>query len=77
MARDDFVVAQAWLSFLTDLSGRPVLEEQWNTVLTPTTRALLNELGRHYAPFLVANAEALARGEDRLECTRTSHPVRL
>ena len=60
---------QAWLSFLTDLSGRPVLEEQWHTDLCPTTQALLHELGRHYAPFLVANAEALARGEERLECT--------
>ena len=60
---------QAWLSFLTDLSGRPVLEDQWHTDLCPTTQALLHELGRHYAPFLVANAEALARGEERLECT--------
>ncbi len=46
------------------------MDEQWNTEITPTTRALLHELGRHYAPFLVANAETLARGEDRLECTR-------
>ena len=48
----------------------PRMDEQWDTELAPTTHALLHELGRHYAPFLVANAEALARGEDRLECTR-------
>ena len=51
-----------WLSFMTDLSGRPVLDEHWDTELAPTTKALLQELGRHYAPFLVANAESLGRG---------------
>ena len=51
----------AWCSFMTDLSGRPVSEADWHTELSPTTGALLHELGRHYAPFLVANAESLGR----------------
>ena len=29
-----------WLSFMTDLSGRPVLDEHWDTELAPTTKAL-------------------------------------
>lgn len=32
-------------------------------------RPLLAEVGRVYAPFLLANAAALARGADRVECT--------
>lgn len=58
--------------FLHDTGLLLRMDEQWDTDLAPTTRALLHELGRHYAPFLVANAEALARGEDRLECTCAS-----
>ena len=49
------------ISFMTDLSGRPVSDADWHTELSPTTGALLHELGRHYAPFLVANAESLGR----------------
>ena len=51
----------AWCSFMTDLSGRPVSDADWDSELSPTTGALLHELGRHYAPFLVANAESLGR----------------
>ncbi|HKE12522.1 MAG TPA: glutathione S-transferase, partial [Myxococcota bacterium] len=32
-------------------------------------RALLVEVGRVYAPFLIANADAIARGAARVECT--------
>ena len=31
--------------------------------------ALLGEIGRTYAPFLVGNAEALANGAEAVECT--------
>ena len=37
-------------------------------------RALLGEVGRVYAPFLLANADAVARGADQVECTVDGRP---
>ena len=37
-------------------------------------RALLGEVGRVYAPFLLANARALARGAEHVECTIDGRP---
>jgi hypothetical protein len=37
-------------------------------------RALLAEAGRVYAPFLLANAQALARGAERVECSIDGRP---
>ncbi|MFI5316616.1 MAG: glutathione S-transferase C-terminal domain-containing protein [Myxococcota bacterium] len=61
----------AWVDFVDDLSGVEPAENGWigRAALPPTFRALLAEAGRVYAPFLLANADALARGADRVECT--------
>ena len=61
----------AWVDVVDDLSGIEVPEAGWITrdALPSTFRALLAEAGRVYAPFLLANADALARGAERVECT--------
>src|SRR5258705_7211758 len=60
----------AWVDFVDDLSGLEPAENGWieRGALPATFRALLAEAGRVHAPFLLANAEALARGAERVEC---------
>jgi glutathione S-transferase len=60
----------AWVDFVEDLSGLEPTDAQWitRTAVPATLRALLGEIGRVYVPFLLANADALARGEERVEC---------
>ncbi len=46
-------------------------DDDWFTrdALAKSLRELLCEVGRVYAPFMLANARALAKGSDRVECT--------
>jgi len=66
----------AWVEVFEDLSGLEPAERDWITrdSLPETLRALLAEVGRVYAPFLLANAAALARGASRVECTIDGQP---
>ncbi|MEL7206683.1 MAG: glutathione S-transferase family protein [Actinomycetota bacterium] len=60
-----------WVERVDDLSWWEVDGDAgWATVdtLTPTTRALLEEAGRTYAPFMVANGAALEAGDDEVVC---------
>ena len=60
-----------WVDQVDDLSGLPVEEGHgWNelTDLADTTIEFLQEAGRTYAPFMVANAAALADGADEMVC---------
>ena len=59
-----------WCENVEDLSGIEVTDDDWfaRDALPETFRALLGEIGRSYAPFLLANAEALASGADAVEC---------
>ncbi len=61
----------AWVDFVDDLSGVEPAEDGWieRDAVPETFRALLREAGRVYAPFLLANAAALARGAEQVECT--------
>src|SRR6185436_16952684 len=54
----------AWVDFVEDLSGLEPADGGWlaRNAVPATLRALLGEVGRVYAPFLLANAAALARG---------------
>jgi hypothetical protein len=54
-----------------DLSGLEPSDGDWlaRDALPDTLRALLGEVGRVYVPFLLANADALAQGRERVECT--------
>jgi glutathione S-transferase len=59
----------AWVDVVEDLSGLEPTDADWRTDVPDTLRALLAEVGRVYVPFLLANAAALQRGADRVECT--------
>ena len=59
----------AWVDRVEDLSGLEPTGDDWiHRDLPATLRALLGEVGRVYAPFLLANAKALASGAERVEC---------
>jgi glutathione S-transferase len=60
-----------WVDVVEDLSGIGVDDDDWiaRNDIPESFLALLAEVGRVYAPFLVANAAALAAGADKVECT--------
>jgi glutathione S-transferase len=66
----------AWVDIVEDLSGLEPADGDWMTrdALPDSLRALLAEIGRVYAPFLLANGAALARGAERVECTIDGRP---
>lgn len=61
----------AWVDVVEDLSGLEPRDDDWlsRDALPATLGALLAEVGRVYAPFLLANADALARGATEVRCT--------
>jgi len=66
----------AWCDIVDDLSGLEVDEEGWldRAELGPVLGELLREIGRVYAPFLLANAAALQRGAEQVETTIGGKP---
>jgi glutathione S-transferase len=66
----------AWVMVMDDLSGLEPSDADWITgdAVPETLRALLGEVGRVYAPFLLANAAALRTGAARVECTIDGKP---
>jgi glutathione S-transferase len=60
----------AWCELFEDLSGVEPGEDDWisRDAAPAALRPLLAEVGRCYAPFLLANAAALERGAARVEC---------
>lgn len=71
LARAEAPRVAAWVDIVEDLSGLEPDDADWTVgaALPDGLRALLAEVGRVYAPFLLANADALARGAERVECT--------
>jgi glutathione S-transferase len=71
IARDIAPRVAAWVDVVEDLSGLEPDEDEWmkRDAVPDTLRALLGEVGRVYVPFLRANAAALARGAEQVECT--------
>jgi glutathione S-transferase len=68
----------AWVERMEDLSGLEPEEGDWSSA-EPTPeplRALLAEVGRVHAPFLLANAAAVARGAEQVECSIDGKPWR-
>jgi glutathione S-transferase len=66
----------AWVDVVEDLSGLDPAESDWapRAAAMEAAGPLLGEIGRVYAPFLLANAEALARGAERVECEIDGRP---
>ncbi len=67
---------RAWVDLMEDLSGLEPQESDWldaataHAVLAP----LLAEIGRTYAPAMIANAEAIQRGEKTFSTEIDSRP---
>ncbi len=66
----------AWTEQMEDQSGLEPRDDQWFTrdSLPATLEALLREIGRVYAPFLLANARAIEAGLARVECQIEGQP---
>ena len=60
----------AWVDAVDDLSGLEPEDAGWlgRESLPETLRALFGEIGRVYAPFLLANTAAISRGAELVEC---------
>lgn len=60
----------AWTERLEDLSGWQVSDTDWlgRAAAVDALIPLLKELSNGYAPFMLANADAVARGEDQVCC---------
>lgn len=70
-----------WVQWLDDLSWWRLPDDEsagWFACddIPSTTRALLNEAGRTYAPFMVANAHALETGAAEVVCEIDGNPYR-
>jgi glutathione S-transferase len=66
----------AWVDLVEDLSGLEPSDADWipREPMPPTLRALFAEIGRVYAPFLLANAAALRQRAEKVECVIDGKP---
>lgn len=69
LARAEAPQVLAWVDVMEDLSGLDVSDEDLLTrdAVPDTLRALFSEIGRTYAPFLVANEAAIESGAEQME----------
>ncbi len=66
----------AWVEIVEDLSGYLVSEDDWLDIDNPplTLKNLLAEVGRIYAPYLIANAKAVMAKAEKLEMELDGQP---
>ena len=66
----------AWTDIVDDLSGNPAGAEDWinSQDSADHLKELLSEIGRVYAPALLANAKALQAGEQTMTATIDGQP---
>ena len=66
----------AWTDIVDDLSGNPAGAEDWINLQDSADhlKELLSEIGRVYAPALLANAKALQPGEQTMKTTIDGQP---
>jgi glutathione S-transferase len=68
-----------WMHRMDDLAWLPVDGDHgWATIddLPTSTTDLLHEIGRTYAPFMIANADALMSGADEVVCEAAGREYR-
>lgn len=70
LARETAPRVRAWVDRVDDLSGLDPAQDGFLSVeqAEAALKPLLGEVGRVYAPFLIANAKALQAGEDKVSC---------
>ena len=68
--------ACAWTERCEDLSGLDVSDSDWLDLSEPpdTLRDMLSEIGRVFAPYMLANASAVARGDAAMQCVIDGQP---
>lgn len=66
----------AWVDIVEDLSGLEPDDIDWTPPgsAPDSLRAILAEVGRVYVPFLLANADALERKAEQVECVIDGRP---
>jgi hypothetical protein len=74
MMRADYPYSLRWLLHIDDMSG---IDGEWDAPdapLPPIVVEILRQAGAIYLPFLVANAEANAAGQDQFAIEAMGHP---
>jgi glutathione S-transferase len=74
MMRADYPYSLRWLLHIDDMSG---INGEWDAPdapLPPVVVEILRQAGAIYLPFLVANAEANAAGQDQYAIEAMGHP---
>jgi glutathione S-transferase len=66
----------AWVEVVEDLSGYMVSDADWLDIDNPpdTLKAILSEVGRIYAPYLIGNAKAVMEKANKLEMVLDGRP---
>lgn len=66
----------AWVEVVEDLSGYMVSDDDWLDIDNPpeTLKAILAEVGRIYAPYLIGNAKAVMEKANKLEMVLDGRP---
>ncbi|MBX3504225.1 MAG: glutathione S-transferase N-terminal domain-containing protein [Parvibaculum sp.] len=66
----------AWVDIMEDLSGLEPKDSDWisRDAVAANLRGLLTEIGRVYAPALIANAKALTAGAEKVETEIDGRP---
>jgi len=74
MMRKDFPYSFRWLLHIDDMSGITGEWDKSDAPLAPIITAWLQQVGEIYMPFLLANATAIAAGEDSFRITAMGLP---
>jgi glutathione S-transferase len=74
MMRKDFPYSFRWLLHIDDMSGITGEWDKADAPFAPIITAWLQQVGEIYMPFLLANAAAIAAGEDSFRITAMGLP---